>query len=96
MAAQSPYYYFILFAVLLMTVGFVSVYYKALETQDTSNFSNLSLGSFFGAMVIFLVIAIQRYYPVHIIFYLISLVAIVGLIYHRRKSDMGTELEISS
>lgn len=87
MAAQSPYYYFILLAVLLMTVGFVSVYYKALETHDTSNFSNLSLGSFFMAMIIFLVIAIQRYYPIHIIFYLVSLVAIAGMIHLKQKEN---------
>ena len=96
MAIQSSYYYFILFAILLMTIGFVTMYYKALETQDTSNLTYLSLGSFFTAMVIFLLIAIQRFYPVHIIFYIVSLVAIVGMIYLRRKDDMGEEVELSS
>jgi hypothetical protein len=85
MAAQSPYYYFILFAILMMTVGFVSMYYKALETQDTSNLNYLTLGSFFTSMVIFLLIAIQRFYPIHIIFYIVSLVAIVGMVQIHQK-----------
>ncbi len=85
MAAQSPYYYFILLAILMMTVGFVSMYYKALETQDTSNLNYLTLGSFFTSMVIFLLIAIQRFYPIHIIFYIVSLVAIVGMVQIHQK-----------
>ena len=89
MAAQSSYYYFILFAILMMTVGFVSMYYKALETQDTSNLNYLTLGSFFTSMVIFLLIAIQRFYPIHIIFYIVSLVAIVGMVQIHQKG-MGS------
>ncbi len=85
MAAQSPYYYFILLAILMMTVGFVSMYYNALETQDTSNLNYLTLGSFFTSMVIFLLIAIQRFYPIHIIFYIVSLVAIVGMVQIHQK-----------
>ncbi len=81
----SSYYYFILFAILLTTIGFVSIFYNALQNKDVNAIPFVSLLSFGVATLIFLFIAFIRRYPVHLIFYVVTLVCIVGTLNIKRN-----------
>jgi hypothetical protein len=84
---ESPYYYFILFAILLSTFGFVSIFYQALQTSNVDSIPYISLISFAIATIIFLFISFIRKYPVHLIFYVVSLVCIVGILNIKRNME---------
>lgn len=81
----SPYYFFILFAILLTTFGFVGIFYNVLQTSNVEAIPYISLISFAISTIIFLFISFIRKYPVHLIFYILSLVCIIGIINIKRN-----------
>ncbi len=84
----SSYYYFILFAILLTTFGFVSIFYQALQTSNADAIPYSALIAFAISTIIFLFISFIRKYPVHLIFYILTLVCILGIM--NIKRNMGT------
>jgi hypothetical protein len=73
---KTSIYYTILFSILLMTMGFVALFYQVYETRMT--ISRVTLVPFFLAMVGFLYVSLLRGYHIHTLFYLVSLVMIAS------------------
>ncbi len=82
---SSPYYYAILFAILLNTFGFVSIFYHTLKTKNTESIPFISLIAFAISILILLFIAFVRKYPIHLIFYILTLVCIMGILNTKRN-----------
>ncbi len=82
---MSPYYYMILFAILLMTIGFVSIFYTVLQEKNTSIYPYKALIPFLLSMLIFIYIAFVRKYIIHLIFYIVSLICIIGILALKNK-----------
>jgi uncharacterized protein with PQ loop repeat len=84
---SSPYYYSILFAILLTTFGFISIFHHILQTKNVDSIPFISLFSFGLATLIFLFISLVRKYPAHLIFYILTLVAIIGILHLKRQTS---------
>jgi hypothetical protein len=70
----------ILFAILLMTIGFVSIFYNVLQEKNTGLYPYKALIPFLMSMLIFIYISFVRKYIIHLIFYIVSLLCIIGII----------------
>ncbi len=92
---NSPYYYMIIYAILLNTLGFLGIFHNIFQSGSASTLSYFSLVAFTLSILIFLYISFVRKYPIHLVLYIITLVALLGSIFLKRNAESGSGSETS-
>ncbi len=82
---SSPYYYLILIAIFLTTCGYAALLRHVYEVKNADCIPYLTLLPILVSLVIFLFIAFVRKYPIHLMLYLVSIVAIMGILNMKRN-----------
>lgn len=83
---SSPYYYLILTAIFLTTCGYAVLLRRVYELKNADCVPYLTLLPILVGLLIFLFIAFVRKYPIHLILYLVSVVAIMGILNMKRNA----------
>jgi uncharacterized protein with PQ loop repeat len=83
---MSSFYYYILFAILLNTIGFIGLFNQVLTTKDVNSLPYFSLIAFTVSILIFLYISFIRKYPIHLIFYIVTLISLIGILLIKRQN----------
>jgi len=84
---RTFYYYIILFATFLFTIGFIPIVFEILQQKTISIIPYISLIFIIISYIIYLFIAISRKYFFHSIIYLIGLIAISILLFLKKKYE---------
>jgi uncharacterized protein with PQ loop repeat len=82
---KTFYYYIILFATFLFTMGFIPILFEILQQKITSNIPYISLIFILLSYLIYLFIAINRKYFFHSIIYLIGIITISTIMFLKKK-----------
>ncbi len=83
---SSPYYYLILTAIFLTTCGYAALLKHVYDLKNADCVPYLTLLPILVGLLIFLFIAFVRKYPIHLMLYVISLVAIMGILNMKRNA----------
>ena len=84
---SSPYYYLILTSIFLTTCGYVALLKHVYDAKNADCVPYLTLLPILAALLIFLFIAFVRKYPIHLMLYIIALVAIMGILNMKRNAS---------
>jgi uncharacterized protein with PQ loop repeat len=82
---RTFYYYIIIFATILFTLGFIPILFEIIQQRLTSNIPYISLIFILLAYLIYLFIAINRTYYFHSIIYLVGIISISIIIFLKKK-----------
>ncbi len=86
---SSPYYYLILTAIFLTTCGYAALLRHVYELKNADCVPYLTLLPILVGLLILLFIAFIRKYPVHLMLYLVSVVAIMGILNMKRNATVS-------
>lgn len=86
--SSSPYYYLILVAILLTTCGYAALLKHVYDLKNADCVPYLTLLPILAGLLIFLFIAFIRKYPIHLMLYLVSVVAIMGILNMKRNATV--------
>lgn len=86
---KTIYYYLILFAIFLFSFSLIPLVFEVLNQKLTSNIPYVTLIFILISFLIYLFIAINRKYYIHILFYLIGLICTSILLFLKRKYDIN-------
>ena len=90
---SSPYYYLILTSIFLTTCGYVALLNHVLQNKSADCVPYLMLIPILLGLIIFTFISFVRKYPVHLIFYIVSIVCIIGILNMKRNSGENSSDE---
>lgn len=86
-ADKTVYYYVILFATFLFSFSFIPILFEIIQQRITSNIPYISLICMIISFLIYLFIAIDRKYYIHLFFYLIGLICVSIILFLKKKYD---------
>ena len=86
-ADKSIYYYLILFATFIFAFSLIPIVFQIMQQKITSNIPYVSLICIIIGFLIYLYIAISRFYIVHIFIYTLGLLCVSIILFLKTKFD---------
>ena len=84
---KSIYYYLILFATFIFAFSLIPIVFQIMQQKITSNIPYVSLICIIIGFLIYLYIAISRFYIVHIFIYTLGLLCVSIILFLKTKFD---------
>ena len=94
MIQKTIYYYFLLFASVLVSFSFIPIIFEIIQQKLTSNIPYITLILLLISFLIYLFVSIIKKYYIHIFIYLIGFLSLSFLLFLKIKYDNSNTIQI--